>query len=413
MNLAVIGINHKETPIEIREKFSFTESRKIEAGNLLLDGVINEIVILSTCNRSEVYIASDNIDEAIADTVAMYKDFFGVCDTEDYLLIKKDRDAIVHLYMVASGLDSMVIGEDQILGQVKDSIMSSMELNFSKKVLNRLFQEALCEGKKIRKEIRISQVPLSTSYIGINLIKDTLGSLEGKKALIIGAGEISRLSITYLVEENLEKLYVTNRTHSRIKEFFDMYDDLIPVEYEERYDILSEVDFLITATGAPHTIIKSSEMKYVEKPLCILDLALPRDIEDSVRDIDKVVLYQLDDLEKQSEENMKKRMELSKRAEKIIEEDVDDFIEWLETIKVDPVLESLNERCIEIKDARMDYINRKLNLDNREKIIIDKMITSALKALIREPIKTLKSIEKEDVDGYVDTMNEIFRFKED
>ncbi len=410
LNLAVIGINHKETPIEIREQFSFTESKKIEAGNSLLDGVTSEVVILSTCNRSEVYIVADDIDRGIEDTINMYKCFFKVEDTEDYLLIKKNKDAIVHLYMVASGLDSAVLGEDQILGQVKDAIMSSMELNFSKKVLNKLFQDALNEGKKIRNEIKISEVPLSTSYIGINLVKEELGSLDGKKALIIGAGEISKLSVTYLVEENMDKIYVTNRTHSKIKSIFDEFEGLTPVEYEDRYKILKEVDILVTATGAPHTIVRASDVRDLENKLCILDLALPRDVESDVEDNQNITLYQLDDLNKMSKDNMEKRERLSKQAEKMIENDVNDFYEWLDTIKVDPILQSLHERCLEIKDSRMDYINRKLDLDNRQMMVIDKMLMSALKGLVREPIKTLKSMDKNDIDSYINTMNDLFRF---
>ncbi len=410
MNLAVIGINHKETPIEIREKFSFTESKKIEAGNLLLDSVTNEVVILSTCNRSEVYVVSEDIERSIEDSINMYKKFFKVENTEDYLLIKKGKEAVIHLYMVVSGLDSAVLGEDQILGQVKDAILSSMELNYSGKVLNRLFQDALNEGKKIRREIKISEVPLSTSYIGINLVKKRLGSLEGKRALVIGAGEISKLSITYLTEENLDKLYVTNRTHSKIKTIFDDFEDLIPVEYDNRYEILRDVDVLVTATGAPHTIIEAKRVQDLKNELCILDLALPRDVEVEVEENKNISLYQLDDLNKMSEENLAKREELSRKAEEIIAKDVEDFVVWLETIKVDPILESLNARCRAIKDSRMEYIDRKLDLDKRERKIIDKMLMSALNGLVREPIKTLKTIDTENVDSYIETINDLFRF---
>lgn len=410
MNLAVIGINHKETPIEIREQFSFTESLKIEAGNKILDGASNEVVILSTCNRSEVYVVSEDIESAIGDTVKMYRDFFQVENTEDYLLIERGREAVVHLYMVVSGLDSAVLGEDQILGQVKDAIISSMELNLSGKVLNRLFQDALNEGKKIRSQIKISEVPLSTSYIGINLLKKELGCLEGRRALVIGAGEISKLSITYLSEENLDKLYVTNRTHSKIKDIFDSFPKLTPVEYDNRYEVLKEVDILVTATGAPHTIIEASKVEGLENRICILDLALPRDVETGVEDNDNITLFQLDDLNKMSEENLEKRAELSRKAEKIIEDDVADFIYWLSTIKVDPVLESLNARCRSIKESRMEYIDRKLDLDKRQRKIIDKMLMSALKGLLREPIKTLKSTDSSDADNYIETMNKLFRF---
>lgn len=410
MKIAVVGINHKETPIEIREKFSFTESLKIDAGNYLLDGSVDELVIVSTCNRSEIYLVSDDIKEGINETINLYKEFFQVEDLEKYLLVKEGKDAVIHSYIVASGLDSAVLGEDQILGQMKDAIMSSMELNFSKKILNRLFMEALREGKKIRSEIKISEVPLSSSYIGISLMKDHLGSLEGKKALVIGAGEMSKLAITYLDEENLDELYLTNRTHSRIKEIFDDYPNLIPVEYEDRYEILEKVDILVSATGAPHMIIEKERLKSIDRDLCMLDLALPRDIEAGVEENENITLFHLDNLNKMSKENQEKRERLSKEALLMIEDDVEEFLVWLETTKVDPILQSLNMRCHQIKEDRMDYINRKLDLDKRQQKVIDKMLMSALKGLIREPIKTLKTIEKDNVDDYIETVNNLFRF---
>lgn len=409
LKIAIIGINHNETPIEIREKFSFTESLKIDAGNYLLDRSVEEVVIVATCNRSEIYIASEDIEQGIKDTVKLYKEFFNVENTEDYILIKQDRDAVVHSYMVAAGLDSAILGEDQILGQIRDAMMSAMELNFSKKVLNRLFMEMLREGKKIRSEIKISEVPISSSYIGISLIKEKLGTLSGKKALVIGAGEMSKLAITYLEEENLDELYLTNRTHSRVKEIFNDYPSLIPVEYDNRYEILKNVDILISATGAPHTIIEKDKVDIINRNLCILDLALPRDIQAGVEDNEYITLYHLDDLNQVSQENQEKREELSEKALRIIKDDVEEFLIWLETIKVDPILESLNIRCNEIKDNRMDYIRRKLKLNKREEKVIEKMLISALKGIIREPIKTLKTVEEDNIEDYIETVNNLFK----
>lgn len=410
LKIAVVSINYKDTPIEIREKFNFTESLKIEAGDYLLDRSVDELVIISTCNRSEVYIASENIDEGIKDVIDMLENFFEIPNTENYLNIERDEEAVIHLYMVASGLDSAVLGEDQILGQVNDAIQTSMKLGFSKKVLNRLFMQGLNEGKKIRTEIKISEVPLSTSYIGINLIKEKLRTLKGKKALIIGAGEISKLAIQYLVEEDLDKIYVTNRTHGRIKEVFKHYEELIPIEYKDRYKVLEDVDVLITATGAPHTIVEAKKVKHIDRSLCILDLALPRDVEEGVLENKNINLIQLDDLNKMSKENLEKREKLSEKALEIIKCDVEEFMLWLENTKVDPVLKSLNSRCKDIKTSRMDYLNRKLNLSSRESKVIEATIDSALRELIREPIKTLKAMNGRDRDTYIEATKGLFRF---
>lgn len=409
MEVAVVGINHNNSPIEIREKFSFSESMKIEASDQILDKSAKEVTIVSTCNRSEIYIASDNIDLSIKEVKEFYKEFFNFYQAEDYIFVKIGRDAITHLYMVSSGLDSMVLGEDQILGQIKEAMMFSMGLGFSKKVLNRLFMDAIAEGKKIRNKLKISEIPLSTSYIGISLLKREMGNLKGKSALIIGAGEIGMLAIKYLYEEELDRIYVTNRTYEKIKGICKDFNKLIPIEYENRYSILENIDILITATAAPHTIITYKDMKKLPDKLYILDLALPRDVETKVGEDKNVILYHNDDLQRLSQENLLRRKELSQEALNIIDEDVNKYINWISTLEVDPVIESLNKKCVSIKEETMEYINRKVELDKREKKIIDKMVMSALKKFLREPIKILKEVNEENSEEYIEIMKKLFQ----
>lgn len=409
MEVAVIGINHNTSPIEVREKFFFSESMKIESSDQILDKSTKEITIVSTCNRSEIYVASDNIDLSINEVKEFYKEFFKFSQSEDYIFVKKGKDAVVHLYMVSAGLDSMILGEDQILGQIRNSMIFSMNLGFSKKVLNRLFMDAIAEGKKIRSKLKISEIPLSTSYIGINLLKKEIGSLKGKKALVIGAGEIGTLAIKYLYEEELEQIYVTNRTYEKLKEICENFNKLTPIEYGNRYNILENVDILITATGAPHTIITYKDIKNLPDKLYILDLAIPRDVEPRVGEKESIILYHNDDLQKLSEENLLRRKKLSEEAKEIINEDVNKYISWLNTLDMDPVIESLNKRCLSIKEDTIEYINRKIELDKREKKIIDKMIMSALKQFIREPIKILKQVDKENSEEYIEIMKELFQ----
>lgn len=411
MKIAVIGINHHKSLIEIREKFSFTESMKIEASNLILDKSSKEVIIISTCNRSEIYVASENIDKSIEEVKSFYEEYFKFPNAEDYIFVKKNRDAVVHLYMVSGGLDSMVLGEDQIIGQVREAMTFAMDLGFSKKVLNRLFMDAISEGKKIRSNLKISEIPLSTSYIGIKILKEEIGSLKGKKALIIGVGKMSSLAIRYLLEEEMEEIYISNRTHGRVKELFkefDGFNQLIAVEYSQRYEILKDVDVLITATGAPHTVIAYEDLKKTDKNLYILDLALPRDVESKVGEEENIVLYHNDDLQKLSEDNLSKRIDLSEEATEMIDEDVDKYMDWISSIKADPLIESLNKRCSSIKRDTMDYIDRKTNLNKRDKKIIDKMIMSALKQLTREPIKALKQVDEKDLEEYIKVTKKIF-----
>ncbi|WP_313758038.1 glutamyl-tRNA reductase [Tissierella sp.] len=409
MEVAVVGINHNNSPIEIRERFSFSESMKIEASDQILDKSAKEVIIVSTCNRSEIYIASDNIDLSIKEVKEFYKEFFKFSQAEDYIFADRGKNAITHLYIVSSGLDSMVLGEDQILGQIKEAMMFSMDLGFSKKILNRLFMDAIAEGKKIRNKLKISEIPLSTSYIGINLLKKEMGNLKGKNALIIGAGEIGMLAIKYLYEEELDRIYVTNRTYERVKGICKDFDKLIPIEYENRYSILEHTDILITATAAPHTIITYKDIKKLPDKLYILDLALPRDVETKVGEEKNVILYHNDDLQRLSQENLLRRKELSQKALNIINEDVNKYLNWISTLEVDPVIESLNKRCLSIKEETMEYINRKVELDKREKKIIDKMVMSALKKFLREPIKILKEVDEENSEEYIEIMKRLFQ----
>lgn len=413
MDLAVVSINHNITPIEIREKFSFTESLKIKAGDYLLDRTIEEFIIISTCNRTEIYIASEDIEKSIEETIDMLEDIFQVKNTRDYLMILKNREAVIHIFLVAAGLDSVVLGEDQILGQVVDAMETAIELGFSRKILNRLFMEAINAGKRVRSEIRISEIPLSTSYIGIRMLKEKMGSMEGKTAFIIGAGEISKLAFNYLEEENLEKIYLTNRTHGRLTEIYNIEEDTETVLYEDRYDILDEVDIMISATASPHAVIKNESFKDREKPIYILDLGLPRDIEGEISNRDLVELIGLDDLNTVSEENQEKREELAKEAMGIIDEEVEEFLHWMEHTKVDPILKSLNIRVDEIKNSRMEYLDRRIDwVSERDRILIESTLDSALKALIRDPINTLKDLHGKKVDKYMETANHLFGLDE-
>lgn len=411
MKVAVIGINHNTAPIGIREKVSFTESKKIEGCSFLLDSGIKEVIILSTCNRSEIYIVAKEIEDKIEVVKDFYEDYFDAKDIRPYLFCKHDLDAIFHVYSVASGLDSIVLGEDQILGQAKEALLFSMELGFSAKILNKLFREAITTAKHIKSDTKISEHPLSISYIGIKFLKEKLGSLKGKKVLIIGVGKMSRLTLVHLLEEELSEIYMTNRSHSKVLDLSNKFKDVKPIQYEDRYDILKNVDIVITATSSPHTVIKKSDMPKILHNLHIMDIALPRDVEDGVNDIENIQVFDIDDLKKISDENEQKRLELSMIAKEIIDDNMNEFLEWMKSIKVDPTIKSLNEKCEEIEKDTLEYIYRKLELDIREKKIIEKMLSSALRRLVREPIVKLKEIKDEGKrEEYMSMIDDLFGF---
>lgn len=409
MDFAVVGVNHNNTPINIRETVSFTDTQKIEGINFLLDNGIEEAIILSTCNRSEVYIYSNNISDKVEVVKNFYQDYFDVESIEEFLFNKTGEEAIKHVFNVSAGLDSLVLGEDQILGQVKDAHDFARQLGSSKKVFNKLFREAITVSKDIKTTTKISHQPLSISYIGIKCLKENMGSLENKNALVIGLGKMSKLAMKHLEEEQLNNIYVTNRSYEKLKNIQDEYKNLIPIKYEDRYEVMDKVDIVISATASPHTVLKKAEMPKTSNKLIMMDIALPRDIDKNLNEFENIEVYDIDDLKKISEANDKKRRELASIGELIIDEKIEEFNEWLDTIKIDPTIQSLNDKCSDIREDTLDYIYRKLDLNCREKKIIDKMLTSALKRLVREPIINLKQIKDSGKqEEYIKIVEELF-----
>lgn len=409
MDFAVVGVNHNNTPINIRETVSFTDTQKIEGINFLLDNGIEEVIILSTCNRSEVYIYSNNISDKVEVVKNFYQDYFDVESIEEFLFNKTGEEAIKHVFNVSAGLDSLVLGEDQILGQVKDAHDFARQLGSSKKVFNKLFREAITVSKDIKTTTKISHQPLSISYIGIKCLKEKMGSLENKNALVIGLGKMSKLAMKHLEEEQLNNIYVTNRSYEKLKSIQEEYKNLIPIKYEDRYEVMDKVDIVISATASPHTVLKKAEMPKTSNKLIMMDIALPRDIDKNLNEFENIEVYDIDDLKKISEANDKKRRELASIGELIIDEKIEEFNEWLDTIKIDPTIQSLNDKCSDIREDTLDYIYRKLDLNCREKKIIDKMLTSALKRLVREPIINLKQIKDSGKqDEYIKIVEELF-----
>lgn len=411
MNIGVVGVNHNLAPINVREAVSFTDTKKIEAINILLDREINEIVILSTCNRSEIYISGENIQQKVDEVANFYKDYFGVKDIEQYLFKKTNLEAIQHLFDVTAGLDSLVVGEDQILGQVKDAHEFCMKLGATKKVFNKLFRDAVTTSKEIKTITKISQQPLSISYIGVKLLKEKMGTLEGKNALIVGLGKMNLLTLNHLEEENVKNIYIANRNIEKTKEIENKFDNIIPIEYSDRHKIIQEksIDIVISATSSPHLVIKYDDMPKLDKKIYIMDIALPRDIDTKLKGLNYVELYDIDDLKEIHDKNDIKRNELAQKAQEIIKIKIDEFTEWLDLTFIDPTIQSLNSKCIEIKEDTLEYIFRKIDLNQREQKIIDKMLGSALKRVIREPIINLKQVKnKGQREEYIKVIEDLF-----
>lgn len=411
MNIAVVGINHNLAPINIREKVSFTDTNKIEGINILLDKNIDEVVILSTCNRSEIYISSQDIENSIEIVKDFYESFFRISDINLYLFSKKGSETINHLFEVSAGLDSVVLGEDQILGQVKDAHEFSLKLGGTQKLFNKLFRDAITTSKEIKTITKISQQPLSISYIGIKLLKEKVKNLQNKNVLIIGLGKMNLLTLKHLQEENVGTVYIANRSIEKFKEIQSQYNNIEYVTYKERYNILfdNNIDIVISATASPHLVITYEDIPIINHPIYFMDLALPRDIDYRIKELENCQVYCIDDLKKIQCANDEKRVELSKQGQEIIEEKIKEFIEWKNISTIDPTIESLNKKCKDIKEDTLEYLYKKIDLNPRDKKILDKMLTSALKRVIREPILNLKEVKnKGKREEYIKVIEELF-----
>ncbi len=336
MELVVIGINHKTAPVEIREKFSFSPEDAIKANRLLKETVLlKEGLVLSTCNRVEVYAVAG----ADKDYVNDVKNFLGrfhdlnISDYEDRIYVHKGKKAVEHLFGVAAGLDSMVIGEMEILRQVKKAYQGARENLSTGKVLNRLFEKALNTAKKIRTQTLIGRGAVSVGSAAVGLAKKILGGLNGRMAMIVGAGAVGEQLIVYLKKNGISSILVANRTLEKAEILAERFA-ATAMAFGDFKNRLAEVDIVIASTGAPHCIIRKEEIiplmpKRKQKPLFIIDLAVPRDVEAQVNTIDNVYLYDIDDLERIVDENIKLRRNELDGCSRIIGNASDHFMAWL------------------------------------------------------------------------------------
>ena len=341
MDLAVIGINHKTAPVEVREKFSFSTKEIPEANRLLKErALLKESLILSTCNRVEVYAVADRDKDCVNGIKNALSQFHDLnrSDYEDKLYVHKGKAAAEHLFKVASGLDSMVIGEVEILGQAKKAYHDARVSLATGKVLNRLFEKAFNTAKKIRSETFIGRGTVSVGSAAIRLSQKILGDLRDKTALIIGTGTVGEQLVLYLKKNGIGSILVANRTLEKAKELAGRFN-ATAVAFEDFGERLVEVDIVIASTGAPHAIIRRDDIillmpKRKQRPLFIIDLAVPRDVEAAVNEVDNSYLYNIDDLQKIVDENIKLRQSELDNCAEIIGNSADRFMVWLAKDKI-------------------------------------------------------------------------------
>ena len=411
MRIAVIGISHKLAPIEIREVVSFTQNKIVQTSTMLLDEGVNEVAIVSTCNRSEIYITAKCLTKHI-DIVKKFYTNYAKQPLSEYMYIKTDDEAVEHLFCVSAGLESAIIGEDQILGQVKDALELAMSIGASKKILNRFFTQAVTSAKEIKTTTKISQTPLSMSYIAIQFLKQQT-TLKNKVLMLIGVGKINRLALNYILEEQPQKIYLANRDINKSYELQGNHANVEVIDYDERYSYLLQCDIAISATAAPHVIIKAEECAHITNELILMDMALPRDIDPKCADKPNITLHDIDILKSLKDSNHAKRIELAKTATEMAIASAKEFTNWLEMTDLDNTIKHLNTICTDAKDNALSYLFKKVDLNGRDRALVEEVMASALKKIVREPIVNLKSVKtKEERDSYIQAMAYLFNIHE-
>lgn len=420
MQLVVLGLNHKTVPVEVREQFSipadniYTGLRHLEE----YEG-IHEAVVLSTCNRAEIYAVVDNASQAYTSI----RDLFLVLSSaneqeakEEYFYYYQDRECITHLFNVASSLDSLIVGEGQILSQVKKAYAMAREIGATSTILNTLFHRAITTGKRVRTETRIAFNAVSVSYAAVQLAERVLGDLSNSNVLIFGAGQMAELTARNLSGKNIRKIYVANRHLARAEELASKVGGEA-VGFRQALRHANDVDIVITSTGATHYVVRPLETQLFmskrekAKPLLIIDIAVPRDVDPDVAAISGVELYNIDDLEAVVEDNMKEREYEAYRAHRIITEEVDNILERFQYLSAQPVMARLALKAERIRRRELKRAMTKLdNLSESQYRAVAHMSYMLVRKLLREPMIHLnKSAGTVAEDYYLEAVNKLFK----
>jgi glutamyl-tRNA reductase len=403
VHIVVVGVNYKTAPVEIREKLTFSESELVDAmKQLQQQKSILENVIVSTCNRTEVYAVVDQLHTGRYYIKSFLANWFHmeIDALTPYLNIMENEAAVEHLFRVASGLDSMILGETQILGQVKSSYLLAQEHGTIGTIFNQLFKQAVTFAKRAHSETEIGANAVSVSYAAVELAKKIFGDLSSKHVLIIGAGKMGELAAQNLYGSGVGKVTVVNRTLEKAEQLAKKFSGAAK-SLSELSCALLEADIVISSTGAKDYIITKEMMVHVEKmrkgrPLFMVDIAVPRDLDPALAELESVFLYDIDDLEGIVQANLEERKKAAEQIERMIGTELVAFQQWLYTLGVVPVIAALREKALAIQAETMRSIERKLpHLSERDRKVLNKHTKSIINQLLRDPILRAKELAAE------------------
>lgn len=400
MHIYCLGLNHNTTPIELREKFSLSEDAirsalaRLACGHLTTS--IAELVIISTCNRTELYAASSHM--AIVELEAFLSDASGVPATQFHAHAYRyeDIDVARHLFEVAAGLDSLVIGEPQILGQIVHSLELSRGQNMAGPMLNRLFQSAIHAGKRARTETGISRNPASVSSLAASLAERVVHPITEAQVVILGAGEMAELAVEALRKRGANRILVVNRTLERAHAIADRWEAQITT-FENLDSALVSADILISSTGAPHTILSAEMIKHAmqartQRPLVLIDIAVPRDIDPDAVNIPHVKLYDIDNLNEKLEGALAERLSEVPQVKSILDEEIKEFSEYMKSLEMIPIISDIRQQAESIRKEMLEKTLRRLpDLTEAERVRIEAMTQALVKQILHVPTNRLRA----------------------
>jgi glutamyl-tRNA reductase len=422
MHLLLVGISHRTAPVDLRERVDFQVRGVAGAlGALAARGSTREAVVVSTCNRAELYVACEEAVATRADLVKFLSDFNGVASAEiaPHVYDVTDLDVARHLFRVAAGLDSLVVGEPQVLGQVKDAHTAATDAHTAGPILNRLFHSSFAVGKRVRTETGLGSGAVSVSFAAVALARKIFGDVAGRTVAVIGAGEMGKLTALHMKSQGVQHVTIISRTMAHAARTAEAIGGASAAPWDDMDAVLSASDIVITATGASAPILTKARIESVmrprrNRPLFIIDIAVPRDVEAAAGEIEQVFLYNIDDLQATVRENLARRASEVSRAEAIVGEEVDKFGAWFRSRGAIPTVVALRQRFEAIRRAELERLDFKLStLPPEARARVDEITHLIVEKLLLTPTEQLKALQDaEAVASYAEALTRLFGLSE-
>jgi len=415
--IVLLGINHKTAPVELRECIAFSGDESITAlQTLQRQPDISEVLLFSTCNRVELLFVTDDKTHTISATKRFIADFNKIPleQFDDALYIHEGNEAVRHVFRVASSLDSMMVGEPQILGQIKEAYRIAAEMKSSGVILNRLLHRTFFVAKRIRTETGIGDRAVSISYAAVELGRKIFGNLAGKSVLLVGAGEMAELAVEHLIRNKASEIYVANRTFENGVELAKKFNGK-PIRFEEITNFLESIDIVISSTGSPEFVITRDQVKTVirkrrNRPIFFIDIAVPRDIDPRVNRLTNSYVYDIDDLQGVVDDNIEDRQYEAIKGERIVDEAVISFRQWYDSLEVVPTIVELRHKMETIAAAEIQKTLQSHSIPEDSVSAIQKMTGALINKILHDPTMFLKKDGMmEDKSLYIDTVRRLFK----